>query len=385
MLRSLVGSEMCIRDSINAEYGEIYKIAMRRSMSILTGPPPIQRRRVVVTGLGAVTPLGSGVEPSWTRLLAGESGVGHITAFDASQLPCHIAAEVKRGEGEGEFDPDKIRSRGMKTAVTTSVEFALWVADEALRNAGWRPDSDEERFRTGVAFGSCIPGIEDIAVAGARLSEAKYRRISPHLVPRVLTNTAAGYVSIQHKLWGPNLTASTACASGSNAIGEAYRAIMLGIADVMVAGGAEAAINDVTIAGFCRMKALCTSQNEQPELASRPFDRARDGFVAGEGAGALVLEEMEHAQARGANILAELRGYGCAGDGHHITAPEGRGARRAMLGAMQEGGVPASSVEYVNAHATSTPSVSYTHLRAHETPEHLVCRLLLEKKKKNKT
>eukprot|EP00658_Telonema_sp_P-2_P045468 TRINITY_DN3342_c0_g1_i2.p1 TRINITY_DN3342_c0_g1~~TRINITY_DN3342_c0_g1_i2.p1 ORF type:complete len:364 (-),score=75.20 TRINITY_DN3342_c0_g1_i2:110-1201(-) len=363
----------------------------------------------------------------------------------------------------------------MKTAVTTSVEFALWVADEALRNAGWRPDSDEERFRTGVAFGSCIPGIEDIAVAGARLSEAKYRRISPHLVPRVLTNTAAGYVSIQHKLWGPNLTASTACASGSNAIGEAYRAIMLGIADVMVAGGAEAAINDVTIAGFCRMKALCTSQNEQPELASRPFDRARDGFVAGEGAGALVLEEMEHAQARGANILAELRGYGCAGDGHHITAPEGRGARRAMLGAMQEGGVPASSVEYVNAHATSTPlgdevelmavsevlgdaspligstkgalghllgaagaveavwtvlalqrrmlppnlnladpirvsaarligasatrfdgqcamtnsfgfgAVSYTHLRAHETPEHLVCRLLLEKKKKNKT
>jgi len=322
-------------------------------------------RRVVVTGIGLVTPLGWGVDISWRRILAGESGAGRITAFDPTDYACQVACEVPRVDGrggggpdvEGSFDPDQVMSTKDQRRVDDFILFGIAAADEAVRDSGWVPETDEDRERTGVIIGSGIGGLNTIADTAIELHEKGPRRISPFFIPSALINLVSGHVSIRHGFKGPNHAVVTACATGAHAVGDAARMIRYGDADVMVAGGAEAAICKLGIAGFIACRALSTGFNDRPTQASRPYDKGRDGFVMGEGAGMLVLEEYEHAKARGAKIYAEVKGYGLSGDAYHITAPasDGDGGFRAMRAALKDAGMQASDIDYINAHGTSTP------------------------------
>ncbi len=315
-------------------------------------------RRVVVTGLGLVTPLGSGVEPTWKRLLEGKSGAKRIDTFDASDLSCQIANFVPRGAtSDGLFNPDDWMEPKEQRKVDDYIIYAVAAADQALADSGFKADTKEKQETTGVLIGSGIGGLSGIADTSLLLKDKGPRRISPFFIPGRLINLAAGYVSIKHGLKGPNHAVVTACATGTHAIGDAARLVALGDADVMVAGGTESPICRIGMAGFIACRALSTGFNDTPEKASRPYDKDRDGFVMGEGAGVVVLEELEHAKARGAKIYAEVIGYGMSGDAFHITAPEetGDGAYRCMRAALNRAGISTSEIDYVNAHGTSTP------------------------------
>jgi 3-oxoacyl-[acyl-carrier-protein] synthase II len=315
-------------------------------------------RRVVVTGLGMVTPLGMGVETNWRRLVNGESGISAIERFDVSDLPSKIAGQVPRGEsGSGLWHPaDFVPSKEIRKN-DEFILFAMAAAREAIENSGWVPESDEDRERTGVMIGSGIGGLQWISEGQMTLHERGPRRMSPFFIPAALINLASGQVSIQYGFRGPNHAVVTACSTGAHAIGDAARLIMLDDADVMVAGGAEAAVCRLGIAGFAAARALSTGYNDTPERASRPYDKGRDGFVMGEGSGVLVLEELEHAKRRGATIYGEVVGYGLSGDAHHVTAPpeDGNGGYRAMRAALKRAGLNPEDIDYINAHGTSTP------------------------------
>jgi 3-oxoacyl-[acyl-carrier-protein] synthase II len=314
-------------------------------------------RRVVVTGLGMLTPLGCGVEPTWRRIVAGESGVRKLEAFDVSDLPARIAATVPRSElPDGNYNPDDWMEPKEQRKVDDFIVYAMCAATQAITDAGWKPESYEDQTRTGVMIGSGIGGIGGIAETAVTLKERGPRRVSPFFIPGRLINLASGYVSIAHGLKGPNHSVVTACSTGAHAIGDAARLIALDDADVMLAGGTESPINRIAMAGFAACKALSTSYNDTPTKASRPYDRDRDGFVMGEGAGVVVLEELEHAKRRGAKIYAEVIGYGMSGDAYHITAPseDGDGAFRCMTAAIKRAGVSPSEIDYINAHGTST-------------------------------
>jgi 3-oxoacyl-[acyl-carrier-protein] synthase II len=315
-------------------------------------------RRVVVTGMGIACPLGLGVEHVWSRLLAGDSGINAIQGFDVADLPAKIAGTVPQGsKAEGKLDLGEWIPVKDQKKMDRFIHFGLVAATQAVEDSGWMPEDEEGRCATGVMIGSGIGGLETIFEASALVIQGKARRLSPFFIPSALINLASGHLSIKYGFKGPNHSAVTACATGVHAIGDAARLIMLGDADVMVAGGAEAAVNQLGIAGFCAARALSTGFNDTPTRASRPWDKDRDGFVMGEGAGILVLEEYEHAKKRGAKIYAEVGGYGMSGDAHHITAPaEGHdGAFRAMKAALRNGGVTPEQIRYVNAHGTSTP------------------------------
>jgi len=314
-------------------------------------------RRVVVTGLGMLTPLGCGVEGTWKRLLAGESGASKIDHFDVSDIPCKIAMQIPRGDGSnGSFNPDQWMEPKEQRKVDNFIIYAMCASRQALDDAGWHPQSYEDQTRTGVMIGSGIGGIGGIADATLLLKERGARRMSPFFIPGRLINLASGYVSIEFGLKGPNHAVVTACSTGAHAIGDAARLIALEDADVMVAGGTESPIHRVSMVGFSACRALSTGFNETPERASRPYDRDRDGFVMGEGAAIVVLEELEHAKARGAHIYAEIVGYGLSGDAYHITAPaeDGDGAYRCMMAAIKRAGISPAEIDYVNAHGTST-------------------------------
>jgi len=314
-------------------------------------------RRVVITGLGLVTPLGCGVEASWSRLLQGKSGARRIEEFDVSDLACQIGCFVPRGPlAEGKFDPSDWMEPKEQRKVDEFIVYGMAAATQALKDADWTADTQEKQERTGVLIGSGIGGLEGIAETAILLKEKGPRRVSPFFIPGRLINLASGYVSIKHGLKGPNHAVVTACSTGAHAIGDASRLIALGDADVMVAGGAESPICRIAVAGFAACKALCTTYNDQPTKASRPYDKDRDGFVMGEGAGIVVLEDLEHARARGARIYAEVVGYGLSGDAYHITAPseDGDGAYRSMNMALKRAGIQPSDIQYVNAHGTST-------------------------------
>ena len=315
-------------------------------------------RRVVVTGLGMVTPLACGVDHTWQRLIAGQSGVTRVERFDVSDLPARIAGQIPRGDGSaGTYNPDQWMEPKEQRKVDEFIVYAMCAAKQALDDAVWKPQSYDDQIVTGVLMGAGIGGAGGIADTGVVLKERGPRRVSPFFVPGRIINLASGYVSIEHGLKGPNHAVVTACSTGSHAIGDAGRLIALGDADVMVAGGTESPINRVSMAGFAAARALSTAFNDTPERASRPYDRDRDGFVMAEGAGAVVLEEYEHAKARGAKIYAELVGYGLSGDAYHITAPapDGDGALRCMKAALKRAGVTPAEVDYINAHGTSTP------------------------------
>ena len=315
-------------------------------------------RRVVVTGLGMVTPLACGVEPTWQRLIKGDSGAKRIDSFDVSDLPAKIACQVPRGDGsEGTFNPSQWMEVKEQRKVDDFIIFAMSAARQALDDAAWKPSSHEDQITTGVMIGSGIGGLTGIAETAILLKERGPRRVSPFFIPGRLINLASGYVSIAHGLKGPNHAVVTACSTGAHAIGDAARMIALGDADVMVAGGTESPISRIGIAGFVACRALSTSFNETPHRASRPWDRDRDGFVMGEGAGVLVLETYEHASRRGARIYAELIGYGLSGDAYHITAPaeDGDGAFRCMQAALRRASISPAEIDYINAHGTSTP------------------------------
>ncbi len=314
-------------------------------------------RRVVVTGMGMVTPLGCGVAGSWQRILEGQSGARQIDTFETSDLPCKIACMVPRGDGsDGTFNPDQWMEPKEQRKVDPFIMYALSAARQALDDAGWKPSTPDEQFATGVMIGSGIGGVGGIAEGAILVKERGPRKLSPFFIPGRIINLASGYVSIEYGLKGPNSAVVTACSTGSHAIGDAGRMIALGDADVMVAGGAESPVDRLSLAGFAACRALSTSFNDTPKRASRPYDRDRDGFVMGEGAGALVLEEYEHAKRRGARIYAELIGYGMSGDAYHITAPspDGEGAFRCMSAAIKRAGISPGDIDYINAHGTST-------------------------------
>ncbi|ARO14261.1 3-oxoacyl-(Acyl carrier protein) synthase II [Ketogulonicigenium robustum] len=314
-------------------------------------------RRVVVTGLGLVTPLADGVEETWSRLLDGQSGAGTIKQFDASHLATTYACEVPLGDGtDGTFNADRYMEPKDQRKVDDFIIFGVAAAQQAVEDSGWVPQTEEDRFRTGVMIGSGIGGLKSIAETAVLIKEKGPRRVSPFFIPGALINLISGQVAIKHGFKGPNHAVVTACATGAHAIGDAARLIKYGDADVMIAGGAEASICEIGIAGFNACKALSTKAGDNPKAASRPYDADRDGFVMGEGAGVVVLEELEHALARGAKIYAEVLGYGLSGDAYHITAPseDGEGGARAMAMAMRDAGVTAADIDYVNAHGTST-------------------------------
>jgi len=314
-------------------------------------------RRVVVTGLGLVTPLACGVEETWSRLIAGKSGASRITSFDASDLATKIACSVPRGDGaNGTFNPDQWMDPKEQRRVDEFILFGIAAAKQAVADSGWEPASEEDRNRTGVLIGSGIGGLNGIAETALLLQEKGPRRVSPFFIPGRLINLVSGYASIEFGYKGPNHAVVTACATGAHAIGDAARLIALDDADLMLAGGAEAAIGRLGIAGFNACRALSTAWNDTPEKASRPYDKDRDGFVMGEGAGMVMLEEYEHAKARGAKIYGEVVGYGLSGDAFHITAPseDGDGGYRAMQMALKRSGLTPSDIDYVNAHGTST-------------------------------
>ncbi|SMF76480.1 3-oxoacyl-[acyl-carrier-protein] synthase II [Tistlia consotensis] len=315
-------------------------------------------RRVVVTGLGLVTPLATGVEQTWQRLLAGESGIRAIQNFDVSDLPSKIAGQPPQGEtADGGFNANDWVSTKDQRKVDRFIVYGMAAAQQAIENAGWTPTDEESLDRTGVLMGSGIGGLETICEGAVTVHERGPRRLSPFFIPAALINLLSGQVSIKYGFRGPNHAVVTACSTGAHAIGDAARLIQWDDADVMVAGGAEAAVGRIGIAGFSASRALSTSYNDTPQKASRPWDRGRDGFVMGEGAGAVVLEEYEHARKRGATIYAEIVGYGLSGDAHHITAPpeDGNGGFRAMGAALKRAGLAPSDIDYINAHGTSTP------------------------------
>jgi 3-oxoacyl-[acyl-carrier-protein] synthase II len=326
-------------------------------------------RRVVVTGLGIVSPLGTGIEIAWSKMLAGKSGAGPITRFDASDLSTRIAFEVKEGDGtDGTLKRDDWIDSKDQRRYDDFIQFALIAAKQAMADSGYLPKTEDEKYRSGVLVGSGIGGLTGIQDTTLLEKEKGPRRISPFFIPGSLINLASGLISINFGLKGPNHAVVTACSTGSHAIGDAARIIAVGDADVMVAGGAESAICRIGIAGFIACKALSSNFNDTPEKASRPYDKDRDGFVMGEGAGIVVLEELEHAKARGARIYAEVIGYGMSGDAYHITAPseDGDGAYRCMQAAMKRAQISPSDIDYINAHGTSTPLGDEIELRAVE-------------------
>jgi 3-oxoacyl-[acyl-carrier-protein] synthase II len=333
-------------------------------------------RRVVVTGIGLVTPLGCGREVVWERLLAGQSGLGSIEHFETEDLACRVAGLVPRKDGRGGgrageagvFDPDTVMSARDQRRVDDFILYGIAAADEAIADSGWVPKSEEDKYRAGVMIGSGIGGLETTYEASVLLHEKGPRRLSPFIIPGMLINLASGQVSIKHGLKGPNHAVVTACSTGAHAIGDAARLVSRGDADVMVAGGAEATVCRLGVAAFIACKALSTGFNDTPERASRPYDKDRDGFVMGEGAGVVVLEEYEHAKARGATIYAEVKGYGLSGDAYHITAPaeDGDGGFRSMSAALKDAGLTPADIDYVNAHGTSTPLGDEIELRAVE-------------------
>jgi len=314
-------------------------------------------RRVVVTGMGLLSPYGVGVEHGWSQLLSGKSSTRTIDRFDVSDLPCKIASSIPRGDGSGNtFSPDQFLEPKEQRKIGDFIIYGIAAADEALKDSGWEPKTDDERNTTGVMIGCGIGGIEGIAENALILHERGPRRISPFFIPGNIINLVSGQVSIRHGLKGPNHSVVTACSTGAHAIGDAARIVMLGDADVMLAGGTESPITRLSIAGFAACRALATAFNDTPEKASRPYDRDRDGFVMGEGAGVVVLEELEHAKARGAKIYAEVTGYGMSGDAYHITAPaeDGDGAFRSMGAALKRAKLTPVDLDYINAHGTST-------------------------------
>ncbi|MDG4878068.1 beta-ketoacyl-ACP synthase II [Mesorhizobium sp. WSM4935] len=314
-------------------------------------------RRVVVTGLGLLSPFGMGVEHSWRELLSGRSACRRVTEFEVDDLACKIAHIIPRGDGSnGTFNPEAVLEPKELRKIGDFILYGIAAADEALTDSGWKPETHEDQCATGVLIGSGIGGIDGIAENAMILKERGPRRISPFFIPGQIINLVSGQVSIRHGLKGPNHAVVTACSTGAHAIGDAARLIMWGDADVMVAGGAEAPITRLSIAGFAACRALSTERNDSPETASRPYDRDRDGFVMGEGAGVVVLEELEHAKARGAKIYAEVTGYGLTGDAYHITAPaeDGDGAFRCMTAALNRAKLSPADVDYINAHGTST-------------------------------
>jgi 3-oxoacyl-[acyl-carrier-protein] synthase II len=315
-------------------------------------------RRVVITGLGMVTPLGVGVTANWDRLTKSESGIRAIERFDVSDLPAKIAGIVPTGTGSPHlFNPDDVCSAKDRRRMDDFIVFALCAAIEAVEDSGWKPESDDDREKTGVMIGSGIGGLPSIAAGALVLKEGGPRKLSPFFIPASLINLASGHVSIKYGFKGPNHSVVTACSTGAHALGDASRLIMFGDADVMVAGGTEAAVCRLGMAGFSAARALSTAFNDTPSRGSRPWDKDRDGFVMGEGAGVVVLEEYEHAKARGAKIYGEIIGYGMSGDAHHITAPapDGDGAFRAMRAAVKRAGIALEDIDYINAHGTSTP------------------------------
>lgn len=314
-------------------------------------------RRVVVTGLGMVTPLACGVEQTWSRLLSGQSGAGPITRFDPKDVVTKYACEIPSGDGsDGSFNPDDWMEPKDRRKVDDFILYGMAAAQQAVEDSGWRPASEHERERTGVMIGSGIGGLTSIAETAVLIRERGPKRVSPFFIPGALINLVSGQVSIRFGFKGPNHAVVTACSTGAHAIGDAARLIALDDADVMVAGGAEAPISEIGIAGFNACKALSTKREDDPAAASRPWDADRDGFVMGEGAGVVVLEEYEHAKARGARIYAEVLGYGLSGDAYHITAPseDGDGGFRSMTAALRRAGLGAEALDYVNAHGTST-------------------------------
>jgi 3-oxoacyl-[acyl-carrier-protein] synthase II len=326
-------------------------------------------RRVVITGVGMVSPLGAGAGVTWKRLLNSESGLKRIERVEVDDLACRIAGQIPRGTGDdGTFNPDQWMEPKEQRKVDDFIVYAMAAASEALDDADWHPDTYEDQIATGVLIGSGIGGLQGIERSALILAEKGPRRVSPFFIPGSLINLASGHVSIRNGLKGPNHSVVTACSTGAHAIGDASRIIGLGDADVMVAGGAESPISRLAIAGFAACRALSTRFNDEPTRGSRPYDRDRDGFVMGEGAGIVVLEELEHAKARGARIYAEVIGYGMSGDAYHITAPaeDGDGAYRCMSAAMKRAGITPHDIDYVNAHGTSTPLGDEIELRAIE-------------------
>jgi len=314
-------------------------------------------RRVVVTGLGLLSPFGMGVEHSWQELLSGRSACRRVTEFEVDDLACKIAHIIPRGDGSnGTFNPEAVLEPKELRKIGDFILYGIAAADEALADSGWKPQTHEDQCATGVLIGSGIGGIDGIAENAMILKDRGPRRISPFFIPGQIINLVSGQVSIRHGLKGPNHAVVTACSTGAHAIGDAARLIMWGDADVMVAGGAEAPVTRLSIAGFAACRALSTERNDAPQTASRPYDRDRDGFVMGEGAGVVVLEELEHAKARGAKIYAEVTGYGLTGDAHHITAPaeDGDGAFRCMTAALNRAKLSSADIDYINAHGTST-------------------------------
>lgn len=314
-------------------------------------------RRVVVTGLGLVTPLACGVEESWKKILEGNSAIDKITKFDASNLSCQVAAEVKFGDQEGQFNKEDWVSKKDQRQMDDFIIYGISAAEQAIKDAGWSPEDEESLKRTGVIIGSGIGGLAEIERNVPSIMENGYKRLSPFFIPATLINLISGHVSMRHGFRGPNHSVVTACSTGGHALGDAARLIMFGDADVMVTGSAEGTVCKTGVAGFCAARALSTSYNDDPATASRPWDKGRDGFVMGEGAGVVVLEELEHAKKRGAKIYAEVVGYGLSGDAYHITSPhpEGRGAYDAMENALRNGKVSPDEIDYINAHGTSTP------------------------------
>jgi 3-oxoacyl-[acyl-carrier-protein] synthase II len=331
-------------------------------------------RRVVITGMGLVTPLANGREASWKKLIAGESGLKKVDLFETGDLACKIGGQVPWTSGRGggsaddpdSFNPEKTMSPKEQRRVDEFILYAMAAADEAIADAGWAAESYEEKVRTGVMIGSGIGGLKAIADTAVELHEKGPRKVSPFFIPSALINLASGQVSIKYGFKGPNHAVVTACATGAHAIGDSVRLIQWGDADVMVAGGSEASVCRIGYAGFIACRAMSTSYNDTPTKASRPYDKDRDGFVMGEGAGIVVLEEYEHAKKRGARIYAEVVGYGLTGDAFHITSPDetGDGGERAMRTALQRSGLDASEIDYVNAHGTSTPAGDEIEVRA---------------------
>ncbi len=315
-------------------------------------------RRVVVTGMGIVSPLGVGVEHVWKRLIEGHSGITAIQSFDVADMPCRVAGTIPRGSrADGKLDVAEWVPPKDHKKMDKFIQYAMAAGSEAVEDSGWLPTDEEDRCATGVMIGSGIGGVETIYEGSALILAGKGKRLSPFFIPSALINLASGNFSIKYGFKGPNHSAVTACATGVHAIGDAARLIAFGDADVMVAGGAEAPVNPIGMWGFCAARAMSTNFNDTPALASRPWDKDRDGFVMGEGAGVVVLEEYEHARKRGAKIYAEIAGYGMSGDAHHITAPADghEGAFRAMKAALRSGGMQPSDIHYINAHGTSTP------------------------------
>jgi 3-oxoacyl-[acyl-carrier-protein] synthase II len=315
-------------------------------------------RRVVVTGIGLVTPLGLGVDNNWSRLTNGESGIQKVTQFDTSDLPCKIAASIPEGpKSENKFNPNDWVTPKDQRKMGKFIVIAMAAAAQAIEDSGWAPTDEESLERTGVMIGSGIGGLQVIYDGSVLLSELGYRRLTPYFIPACLINMASGHVSMKYGYKGPNHSVVTACSTGAHAIGDASRLVAYGDADVIIAGGTEAAVSRMGIAGFCSCRALSTKYNDAPENACRPWDKDRDGFVMGDGAGIVVLEEYEHAKKRGAKIYAELVGYGMSGDAHHITSPppDGNGGFRAMRNALKRAGLNPEDIDYINAHGTSTP------------------------------